>query len=77
MRVISQPDPAIINERIEHQRRRPMALPRRSLTRQIRPNSLAIHPKMASDRRYRPTLLTKRMRFHITLQRQGASRGVV
>ncbi|WP_408632153.1 TetR family transcriptional regulator [Mycobacterium dioxanotrophicus] len=25
---------------------------------------------MASDRRYRPTLLPKRMRFHITLQRQ-------
>ncbi len=70
MRVIGQPDPAVLDERLDHQRFRALALPRCSLPGQIRPNSLAIHPEMTSDRRYRPTLLPKRMHFHITLQRQ-------
>jgi hypothetical protein len=67
MRIVSQPDPAVIQERLDHRRRRPgppLGLP---MAIQIGPDRLAVMAQVPGDGRDRPALLTQRMSFHIVL----------
>jgi len=70
VRIISQPQPAVLDERIDQIRHR--LSPRTRLTNpiQIRPNGFSIMAKVPGDRRDRPTPPPQRMRFHIFLPGQ-------
>jgi hypothetical protein len=67
MRILDQPFPAEVNERIEQLRTCPSAHARDAFAVQIRADRFAVMAEMASDRRDRPASLAERVCVHIIL----------
>jgi hypothetical protein len=68
--VVGQPDPAVVQERLDQRGPGALPPPRLTLAGQLSPDRLAVYAQMAGDRRDRPALLTQRMRLHVVLPRQ-------
>lgn len=65
MRVIPEPDPAVLDERPDHRRCRPDTLLGLPLAIEVGTDRLTVMAKMPGDRRDRPTSPAQRVCFHI------------
>ena len=70
MRILDQPQPAVLQERFRHRRFPPHPDLGDPPALEVGADGLAVMTEMSGDRRDRPTPLSKRVRFHISLPRQ-------
>jgi hypothetical protein len=73
MRVVGQPDPAVLDERVDQIRHRLASRPRLAHPVQVRPDRFPIMAEVPRDRGDRPSPPAQRVRLHFFLPEQQSA----